>query len=167
MCKRVSLLIVGLFLFPFLSWAQEGMHVISAPLQNARLKPEYSFAKYDVETHKDNSSTIVVTTQGDCDKSYAMGGCNRYDADGRCIDLYDFHCEHEKLYYALPKDKVIFDGDTRLKYIGDGLYLTIARHDRNPFFPLFRQWNFYNITYMQFGDNASTLDFLLFIKEKE
>lgn len=163
MFKTISLLI-SLSMISFLSWAHEGMHVVSVAAEELPLKPEYTMAKYDVETHEDNSVTILVTTEGDCEKP-PIPFCTDPRSDGECKSYYHSYCEHEILRYPLPPDQVIFDGNKRLKYIEDGHYLTIARHDRYPFFPLIREWNFF-FTYATLENHYSTLNLLWFIKEE-
>jgi len=160
----VSLSFVSVFLCPIFSGAHEGMHVVSIPSQNTPLKPTYYVAKYDVKTHRNNSATIVITTEGDCDPNYASGGCSDLRENGECKSYYHSYCEHETLYYPLPSDKIIFDGNKRLKYIEHGHAITIASHDRYPYFPLFREWNFF-FTYATLENGYSTLNLLWYIKE--
>ena len=160
----IVLVCVGvLFLSGRVSLAHTGMHVISATSQNMPLKPHYYMAKHDVKTHKDGSATVVVTTEGDCEKP-AIPFCTDKRDNGECKSYYHHYCEHETLYYPLPKEQVVFDGKKRLKFVGDGHYITLASHDRHPYNPFMREWNFYT-TYSTLEDAYQHLHFLLYIKE--
>ena len=66
---------------------------------------------------------------------------NEHSPHNSCYYAPKLLCEHQEGRYPLPSDKVIYDGEKRWKYIGDGEYLTIARNDRASIFWLFREWH--------------------------
>ena len=152
-----------LFFFSQISSAHTGMHVISSASRNIPLKPHYYWAKQDVLTHEDGSATIVMTTEGDC-ASPNWHTCTDKRDNGECKSYYHNDCEHETLYYPLPKEQVVFDGKRQLKFVGEGHDITLASHDKHPYIPFRREWNFY-VTYATLEDNYQHLNLLLYIKE--
>jgi hypothetical protein len=53
------------------------------------------------------------------------------------------YCNTQKGHFPLPADKIIFDGKKRVKFIGEGNYQTIGRHNRKWYkLWLGRTWQF-------------------------
>ncbi len=113
------------------------------------LVPYYYITDTGLDYHHGIVS-IVVHTEGDC-RAEPIQRCREFYPGHpyppndpywhRCYIDYEPRCNHQIGYYPLPADAVIFDGDTRLKFIRDGQYQTIARWDRAPLFPFIRELN--------------------------
>ncbi|MBI3017944.1 MAG: hypothetical protein HYY62_08170 [Deltaproteobacteria bacterium] len=146
--KFKKFLVVVLFVVsfvPVLSLAKS--YSVSTKLdEGIFMVPTYDIVHTDL-TYEKGIAYIVLDTEGDC-RTQPVRRCRDYSA-GRHYDPFfqdcwiDFElaCNHQTGYYPLPADAVIFDGKTRLKFIRDGQYQTIARWDRLPFFPFVRELN--------------------------
>ncbi len=69
------------------------------------------------------------------------------------------HCRFETGYFALPHDSVIFDGNKRLKYIGNNQYLTIAKRKNIPFFDT---WKINSSAQVQVEEGFNSAGILVF-----
>jgi hypothetical protein len=134
----VFILIIGVNSMAYSSYEVTGQ------LEGPKIKADYRMMGASI-TYADNGHAYIqVITQGDCRMEHRFRCDSRYDHHRGWNDCYSGirqTCNEQTGLYKLPVDAVVFDGDKRLKYVGDGQWLTIARKDRFPFFPLVRYWN--------------------------
>lgn len=115
--------------------------------EGSLMTPRYRVTGTDIGCdEKSKTAYLVVYSEGDCEWSTSPRCQDVFAPDHSwmyrdCWNEVEKTCQKETGFYPLPQDQVIFDGDTRLKYVGNSQYDTIARKDRIWFFPFKRQWN--------------------------
>lgn len=122
-------------------------HFVSAKLDEGIFMVPYYHVTHTNLDYDNGVAFIVVHTQGDC-RTQPVQRCRNHSPGyghtpswRECWVEYEVSCNHQTGYYPLPTDAVIFDGGTRLKFVQDGQYQTIARWDRFPLFPFVRHLN--------------------------
>src|SRR3989338_1721897 len=147
--KFKKFLVVALFVVSFVpaSLFAKSYSVSTKLDEGIFMVPTYDIVHTDL-AYDNGVAYIVIDTEGDC-RTQPVRRCRDFNSTGHIYDPYreecridfELECNHQTGYYPLPTDAVIFDGKTRLKFIRDSQYQTIARWDRLPFFPFVRTLN--------------------------
>ncbi len=118
-------------------------------------------------TYKNGIAYIGIDTQGDC-RGYYIPDCHDHFYPPHhpwreCREVRRVDCRNERGYFALPADKIIYDGKKRLKYIENGKHLTIAKWSR---IPLFGGWKLRDYVKIAVGRDFLEASLLIFEPEE-
>lgn len=165
--KKVKSLLISIFsavvVCVFVSVSEAKVpHRVTAQIEGAYLTPYYTITNSWV-TYDKGIAYIGIDTQGDCRTHYIPKCYDHFDPPNyrwhECYDVPHVYCRNERGYFALPVDKIIYDGKTRLKYIENGSYVTIARWEGIPFF---KSWHLRDHVKIAVGPDLLEASLLIF-----
>jgi len=125
-------LVVFLVAFFSLSTSFAELYEVQAEIRGPFITPYYAINGTGL-TVKNNVPHVWVDTQGDCYWSWS-----HYN-EARWV------CRHERGFYPLPAHSIVWDGERRIKYIGNNKNLTLARKSSFPVFGKYKMRDYVNI----------------------
>ena len=129
--QKILFIFLSLFFYTSISFAET--YCVTALNEVPNISSHFWVHKIYLTTEHDTPYVIVEF----------MGNCAENDT-----------CEFQVGRYPLPSDKVIYDGERRWKYIGEGNYLTIARSDRTWASPFQGEWHLRNYVELNVTPNG-------------